>query len=171
MTSATDVSDAEAWGIFNEHVAPVAHLGHKEVFKYKRGTPSDWKRSPGWSDVHRNRHCIGDVLAKTGGKNVHAHSFSKQLSRWLEEKGYRWSYSDVEAATYRLRAMLAQLRNYRRPRVAGAPLTPAPTRWPHLNAMLEQVYVAPAELRAAVCSKPKPQDHNYESKNNSSNEL
>ena len=148
--AAVDISDAQAQELFDEHVSAKIPLGYKEVFRYPKGTPQDWKRSPAWADIHKQRHFLTDVLTRTRGRCIRARLFTLQLFQYLQKKGACWAYSDVEAITYRARAMISQLRGHRRSNPgAGAPL-----RWPHFGALLEMIDIsppAPSQVMLMLC--------------------
>ena len=65
--------------------------------------------------------------------------FIKQLGNWLSKSGNLWALQDTEAAAYRLRAMMAQLRDFKRDAIA------IPRPFESLSCFLNKIVIASSD--------------------------
>ena len=65
--------------------------------------------------------------------------FTQQLHDWLQRNGVNWCIADVETATYRLRTMISQLRNFATAGRKDGSIPQVPARWSNLGFLLELI--------------------------------
>jgi hypothetical protein len=126
---AVDISKEEAWSFFDMHVNP--HAPPKTLFAYSKGTPDKWKSRPDWAGIKKNSQTLGNMFDITSGKQLKHKQFVAQSITHLGK--FNWASADAEAAVYRLRAMMAQLRDWKRAD------KPAPNQYKALNGLLNMV--------------------------------
>ena len=108
------------------------------------GPPSASKR-PGvpWQTVQRLRPVLSDALDATGGRVMTQVTFTRQLKDHWISKGFVWAYSDVERCSYRIRAYLSSLLNFRRQQLKNDRKVPA--RWSELQSLLNKIHISDDE--------------------------
>ena len=111
--NAVDVSDKAAADFFDGCVT-ISGCQPKLLWQYTKGTPKHWKATISWSEAKKQRLALSDALDMTGGYQLKQKKFCWQLRQWLKKQGQEWSGADAEAAVYRLRAMMAHLRDFAR---------------------------------------------------------
>jgi hypothetical protein len=126
---AVDISKEEAWSFFDMHVNP--HAPPKTLFAYSKGTPDKWKSRPDWAGIKKNSQTLGNMFDITSGRQLKHKQFVAQSITHLAK--FNWASADAEAAVYRLRAMMAQLRDWKRAD------KPAPNQYKALNGLLNMV--------------------------------
>ena len=95
-------------------VAAVLEKGHEALWPNLKGAPTAWKKSPSWVDVRKNRVAISTLLDLTSGHTLKHKVFLGQVVSWLRRHQISWCLGDIEAAVYRLRVQMGQLRDLAR---------------------------------------------------------
>ena len=110
-TPSVKLTDDDAWCLFNDSIDT---RNVDDVWKYSRGDVRSWKKSIRWSEVRKSRQSLNDIFRMSGGFQLTHKPFLAQLTTWADEKKKKWSAVDIERSVYRLRCMMAHLRDYRR---------------------------------------------------------
>ena len=75
------LQDEEANGILKEHVR-ASDATKESMFKYLKVSH---KQGPSWPCLHRHRHFLGDVLARTRGHLLTLVPWERQIARFCSE--------------------------------------------------------------------------------------
>jgi len=115
MAARVDLSDDEARRFLDQTVTLASMNGRgSTLWPYDKGSVGDWKKSPSWAGIRQNQVTLSCILEATQGQQLRHKRFLGQVVAWCAEKGLRIAASDVEKAVYRLRLMMAHLRDFAR---------------------------------------------------------
>ena len=107
-----DLSDVDAAVVCREHIKLVnVAQDLLSLWKYRA---KGWKCGPCWSDLHRQRFFLHDLLAATGGRQLRQKGFETQLHVFLQKHNVEASLDQISVVCHRARMMLSHVLRIRR---------------------------------------------------------
>ena len=109
-----DISNGMASEIFTNHI-PASMMGDPVKLLWQYTSTSMKPCTPRWSEIHKWRHFLGDLLAANEGRRLRQKEWCRQLAERFEAQ---WgvllkSVDEVSLMAYRPRVMLSQLHNFK----------------------------------------------------------
>ena len=133
-----DLSESDVFDFMDATVS-VTGLTVRTLWPYSKGLPSDWKRPPVWCEIRKNSFALSYLFDKTHGLQANHNSMIKHVHAWLLKNQIEWTSPDVNLVVYRLRAQMAQMRDWARDKKT------APRGYEHLGSVLSKIATHAAE--------------------------
>ena len=106
------IADAGAFGLFASTVD--LQRTAADLWPYRSYRTADWKKKLDWPQCKKASADLAELFHQTEGRQLKHVPFFNQLTSWLLKQGVTWHEDDTERACYRIRAMMAQLRDFKR---------------------------------------------------------
>ena len=136
-----DVSDEVAMSLLDAHISAGALVDATVLWPY--GQPgqefSMWKKAPRWSDIKRSRQMLEDFVEATSGRTLNPKKWDSQVAAWFASRKHELSAKAVCRAAYRVRLMLAHLRDAKRSISRG--VSTPPFRFRQLRALVDMMRI------------------------------
>jgi hypothetical protein len=109
-----NLEDAAAQEFFLANVN--ARTLPQDLWPYSKGRPKDWQRIIVWQECRTSRGPLGDLFGLTNGRQLKHKAFFHQLQAFLQAQKQKafWDENETEKACYRIRAMMAHMRDFKR---------------------------------------------------------
>ena len=133
-----DISNEMANDIFTNHI-PASMMADPVKLLWRYASTSMKSCTPRWSEIHKLRHFLADLLAATEGRRLRQKEWCRQWGERLKLNGVLLkSVDEVSLMAYRPRVMLSQLHNFKRRQLSCSSLK-VPSKFQMLTGLVDMV--------------------------------
>ena len=136
--------------IFTNHI-PASMMADPVKLLWRYTSTSMKSCTPRWSEIHKWRHFLADLLAATEGRRLRQKEWCRQLGERLKLNGVLLkSVDEVSLMAYRPRVMLSQLHNFKRRQLSCSSLK-VPSKFQMLTGLVDMVRLCVEEADGCDC--------------------